>query len=158
MKIQLNTCGLLLILTIFVFTACQQSKHSEVIVVDDEVFEDEDLSDEFIDHHNALNSLDYMGIYSGMLPCADCEGIETTIELESGNSYVKKTIYLGKKDQQIFESSGTFSWLEDGNTIILEGEDEPNKYLVGENVLFHLDMEGKRITGDLADKYRLVKE
>ncbi|MCH7403183.1 copper resistance protein NlpE [Belliella kenyensis] len=158
MKNQQNTIGIFILFSFFLLGSCQQSTQSEVIVVDDEVFEGEDLGQGFIDHHNALNSLDYMGVYKGVLPCADCEGIETIIELESGNSYVKKTIYLGKKDQQVIESSGTFSWLEDGNTIILETEDEPNKYLVGENVLFHLDMDGNRITGELADNYRLVKE
>ena len=29
------------------------------------------------DEHNAKNSLDYIGMYKGILPCADCEGIET---------------------------------------------------------------------------------
>jgi len=31
-------------------------------------------------------------------------------------------------------------------------------YLVGENVLFHLDKTGNRITGDLEAKYRLSKK
>ncbi|MFD2035930.1 copper resistance protein NlpE [Belliella marina] len=143
------TCSLLLIMF-----SCQKSKHADDLVIDDEVFE----SEEFVDHHNAMNSLDYMGIYKGTLPCADCEGIETIIELGSGNSYVKKVIYLGKDDQKVTESSGTFTWNDEGNTITLNEDDEPNKYFVGENVLFHLDMDGNRIEGDLAENYKLKKE
>ena len=134
--------------------SCQKSNQSDDLVVDDEVFETE----EFVDHHTALNSLDYMGIYKGVLPCADCEGIQTTVELGSGNSYTKKVIYLGKDDQEVFESAGTFTWNDAGNTITLNEEDEPNQYFVGENVLFHLDMEGNRIEGELAEKYQLNKE
>ncbi len=43
--------------------------------------------------HNAENSPDFMGIYHGLLPCTVCEEIEVTMELGSGNSYVKKTIF-----------------------------------------------------------------
>ncbi len=148
----------IILLSTFMFTACQKSNESESLVIDDEMFESTELTEEFIDHHNAANSLDYVGIYKGILPCADCEGIETSIELGSGNSYVKKMIYLGKADQKMIETSGTFTWSEDGSTITLIEDEEPNQYFVGENVLFHLDMDGNRIMGDLAIKYRLEKQ
>lgn len=143
--------------------SCQKSDQKSAEMVPETVvgMPDDDLgefSDAFSNEHNAQNSLDYMGVYKGILPCADCEGIETLLELESGNSYIKKTIYHGKTDQKSRETSGVFSWNEAGNTITLEGEALPNQYFVGENYLIHLDMEGKRITGALEDKYRLTKE
>jgi len=148
-----NTSLFLLLLTgLFIFGSCQKSSKQTDTVIDDEMFED------FIDHHTSQNSLDYLGIYSGILPCADCEGIEVTLELGPGDSYIRKSTYLGKDDNQVFESSGTFSWNEAGNTITLLEEEAPNQYFVGENVLFHLDMEGNRITGDLADNYKLIKQ
>ncbi|MCF1752899.1 copper resistance protein NlpE [Mariniradius sediminis] len=130
--------------------ACQTKQQTEEIVVSDEMFEG--------DEHNAVTSLDFMGIYEGVLPCADCEGIQTVIELGVGNSYVKKVTYLGKENSEVIETQGTFSWNDEGNTITLDSEPAPNQYFVGENVLFHLDMDGNRITGDLADKYRLNKK
>lgn len=142
---------------LFLIMGCQKSNQSDEIIVDDAMFETEEFSEEFLNEHNAANSLDYMGIYSGILPCADCEGIDTTIELGSGNSYVKKIIYLGKDDQQVVESGGTFTWNDAGNIITLNEEAAPNQYFVGENVLFHLDINGNRITGELAEKYELRK-
>lgn len=130
--------------------ACQTKQHTEEIVVSDEMFEG--------DEHNAVTSLDFMGIYEGVLPCADCEGIQTVIELGVGNSYVKKVTYLGKENSEVIETQGTFSWNDEGNTITLDSEPAPNQYFVGENVLFHLDIDGNRIAGDLADKYRLNKK
>jgi len=147
------------ILIFLTLVSCKKSENVEREIDSKAVIETmgNDL-EEFSDDHNAQNSLDYMGVYKGILPCADCEGIETIVELESGNSYVKKIIYLGKADQKIHESSGFFSWNNAGNTITIEGEAPPNQYFVGENQLIHLDMSGNRITGPLAEKYRLIKE
>jgi heat shock protein HslJ/uncharacterized lipoprotein NlpE involved in copper resistance len=108
-----------------------------------------------VDEHNAKISLDYIGIYKGNLPCADCETIETTIALTE-DSYVKETVYKGKS-KEVFKETGNYSWNEAGNTITLLNSEASNQYFVGENVLFHLDADGKRIEGDLTDKYRLNK-
>ena len=108
--------------------------------------------------HNAKNTLDVDGKYVGVLPCADCEGIETSIILSPENAFVLETNYLGFEDNKHRKISGKYTWHELGNTIILEGIDVPNQYFVGENQLFHLDMEGKKITGDLAEKYILKKQ
>lgn len=99
------------------------------------------------------NALDWEGTYYGVLPCADCEGIETVITIRYDETYMIKTKYLGK-DEQVFEEKGTFTWNELGNIITL---DQPigQKYQVGENQLFHLDQDGQRITGELAEQYRL---
>ncbi|MBW3467992.1 copper resistance protein NlpE [Arthrospiribacter ruber] len=139
---------------IFVFS-CQPSTKETDTEQDEIIVEEEYFAP---DEHNARISLDYEGIYEGVLPCADCEGIETTVEIGPSYSFVKKTVYLGKDNDTKNEYSGTYKWNDAGNTIILEGVDAPNQYFVGENVLFHLDMEGNRITGDLADNYALRKK
>ncbi|SEK98774.1 copper resistance protein NlpE N-terminal domain-containing protein [Parapedobacter koreensis] len=104
--------------------------------------------------HNSRNALDWSGTYQGTLPCADCPGIRYTITLNADNSYLLKTQYLEKGDS-VFTESGSFSWDETGSQITLDERDE--KFQVGENQLFHLDMEGNRITGNLAEHYILAK-
>lgn len=106
--------------------------------------------------HNAQNSLDYQGVYSGKLPTASGEGVNVSITIEE-TTFVKKTEYIGKKDAPI-EEKGNYTWNNEGNTITLEGvKDSPNKYFVGENTLTQLDMDGNRITGEHADLYILRK-
>ena len=39
------------------------------------------------DIHNAETSLDYRGTYRGVLPAADCPGIETTLTLKPDGTY-----------------------------------------------------------------------
>lgn len=109
--------------------------------------------------HNANNSLSWNGMYKGVVPCADCEGIETVLVLNTDNTYLLRTNYLGKPDAQAVEKTGALTWNAEGNTVILGGiENAPNQYFVGENKLIQLDMTGQRITGQLADKYILTKQ
>ena len=104
------------------------------------------------------NALDWEGVYEGTVPCADCEGIATTLVIDYDNNFELKTKYLGKSEEG-FSHSGSFTWNEKGNIITLEGlENRPSQYLVGENQLFQLDMEGERVIGELADKYILRKK
>jgi uncharacterized lipoprotein NlpE involved in copper resistance len=111
-----------------------------------------------IDSHNSQNSLDWQGTYKGVTPCADCEGIETEIILNNDFSYTLKTKYLGKGDGKVFQEAGSFVWDKTGAIISLEGlKGSPSQYKVGENRLIQLDMEGKVIEGDLAEKYVLTK-
>jgi uncharacterized lipoprotein NlpE involved in copper resistance len=107
---------------------------------------------------NSQNSLDWSGTYKGITPCADCEGIETELVLNQDLTYVIKTKYLGKGDGKVFEEKGNFVWDKTGGIISLQvSKGGPSQYKVGENQLIQLDMEGKPITGALAEKYVLTK-
>ncbi|MDH6357561.1 copper resistance protein NlpE [Parabacteroides sp. PF5-9] len=109
------------------------------------------------DTHNSQNALDYEGLYVGTLPCADCSGIYTEITL-SRDSFSMKQVYQGiEKENIAFEKSGKYSWNEQGSIITLGG-DSAEQYQVGENKLFALDIQGHRITGDLAELYILTKK
>jgi uncharacterized lipoprotein NlpE involved in copper resistance len=107
--------------------------------------------------HTSQNSIDYEGTYEGILPCADCEGIKTVINLKS-SSYIMKTTYLGK-NKTVYETTGSYSWDKSGQIIIMDGiKGSPNQYFIGEGYMTQLDMEGHRITGELAEKYTLKKK
>ena len=107
---------------------------------------------------NSKTSLDWAGVYKGTLPCADCEGIETRISLQSNNSFNLSSKYLGKEENASVFNEGAFEWNHEGSKIsLMENGKIIQQYQVGENVLFYLDQEGKRITGALAEKYILTK-
>jgi len=109
--------------------------------------------------HNSKNSLDWAGVYSGILPCADCDGIETVVTLTKDLTYHVDTRYKGKSGST-FGIKGKFSWSQDGTRIELQGIQSgtgPIHYQVGENHLVQLDMEGKKITGPMASRYILKK-
>lgn len=102
------------------------------------------------------------GIYEGVFPCADCEGIETLLTLGDSGEFRQESSYLGVDDgESIYVSEGTFEQSNDGKFIKLniDGEDSMfNQYLVKQNRLVKLDSEGKRIEGEMADLYVLKKK
>ena len=137
-----------IILSFFFVLSCE-TKKEETAVETIEVVADE---------HTAKNSLDYLGTYKGVLPCADCEGIETEIVLNKDETYTKKTKYLGK-DETVIEELGDFTWLEDGTRMSLEGLDsEPVLYFVAEGKLIQLDEDGNKIEGDMGKNHELIKQ
>lgn len=109
------------------------------------------------DLHTSQSSVDWEGTYSNIMPCADCEGIETIVRLGKNNTYQLSRKYLGKSNLK-YNSSGVFTWIEGGNKILLDDKTDRWIFQVGENQLFLLDKEGDRITGIMADKYRLIKQ
>ena len=140
-------------ISLFVFISCKESLKNQPASTEQSIIADSAVSD----GHNSANSLDFAGTYTGILPCADCEGIKTEIILNKDLTYEIRKSYLGK-DEKIFEITGSFAWNAEGNTIIFSGiKDAPNQYFVSEDKVIQLDMEGRRITGNLADKYVLVK-
>ncbi|EMR01510.1 copper resistance protein NlpE N-terminal domain-containing protein [Cesiribacter andamanensis] len=107
----------------------------------------------------SYQAVDWPGTYRGLLPCADCAGIETVMELNPDQTYVLTTRYEGKEAAMV-QSQGSFHWNEAGTTLILENEegaDRPTYYKLGEGQLTQLDRQGQPIAGALADKYVLQK-
>ncbi|HSQ46276.1 MAG TPA: copper resistance protein NlpE N-terminal domain-containing protein [Lutibacter sp.] len=137
---------ILIILTIFTtISACKTDKKS---IQSTEATPD-----------NSRTSLDWKGVYRGVLPCADCEGIQTEIALNIDLTYQITSKYLGK-NEEAFKEIGTFIWDDAGAKITLknaEPNSATNQYLVGENMLFKLDADGNRIEGELKEKYQLKK-
>ena len=105
--------------------------------------------------HNARNALDWAGAYRGVLPCADCQGIETVVVLAGDGTFRSQAKYLGKGDQ-LFSEEGRFAWNDAGDTVTLAGA-EPSRYFVGENRLTRLAQGGSRVTGALAENYVLTR-
>ncbi len=108
---------------------------------------------------NTQVSVDWDGTYKGTIPCADCEGIETTLTLNKDQTYLLKSSYLGRNDALEQEMSGTFEWDESGSKVTLMHMDKiEGQYKIGENQAWFLDRSGDIITGDLADLYILKKQ
>jgi uncharacterized lipoprotein NlpE involved in copper resistance len=109
------------------------------------------------DMHTSRISLDWQGTYLGILPTAGGGGMETKITLSEDCSYTMQTKYLDKEDS-VSARKGKFVWDEKGSKITLQNIiSSPSQYLVGENMLIQLDMDGNRITGELEEHYILRK-
>ena len=98
-------------------------------------------------------------VYEGILPCADCEGIRTTLTLFQNNlkkryTYMLQEKYLGQDNDKTFETTGNWSALkgtqQDPNAIVFqlavqnddpEDSDVINYLVVDKNTIKLIDEE-----------------
>jgi hypothetical protein len=107
--------------------------------------------------HNSKNSLDWQGVYTGTIPSGSGPGIDVRIKLNLDQSFELNYVYIDRPDSQ-FNWTGSFQWDKKGDIITLDINDAPPHYKVAENKLIQLDVNGKPISGMLADNYVLKKE
>lgn len=109
---------------------------------------------------SAQTALDWAGEYKGVLPCADCEGIKTELELNLDKTYELTQEYLGRKGEQKTAIKGSFAFdTKNPSIIILSAAADHQKFFVGENYVALRSAEtGEAITGPMADLYKLTKE
>ena len=106
--------------------------------------------------HSAHQALDWPGIYYGFPPCADCDGIKTSLALNKNNSYILITEYAGKSPREFVEK-GKFNWNDDHSVMVLTSRDGKNThyYKATQNALTQLDAKGNAFTGKQAERYTL---
>lgn len=100
----------------------------------------------------------YMGTYEGIIPCADCPGIDTKLTLNKDYTYSLSMVYQEKGDGKPFESSGSWKVNESFDIITLDFDkpSEASHYkIVDNNTIQMLDKEGKPIDSSL--NYDLTK-
>lgn len=101
----------------------------------------------------------YYGTYEGVLPCADCEGIKTTLTVNEDTTYELRSEYLGKKDDNVFEECGVYNILnEDIIELITPSSGVKTYYKILENAIALSDSDGNLNDGELAEHYILKKQ
>ena len=82
--------------------------------------------------------------WRGVLPCADCEGIETTLYLEKAGSWVMNQRYQGAKEPSSFATYG--KWARTAEKLILtDSEGEKTYFRAKGEGMEMLDREGNPI-------------
>ncbi len=100
-------------------------------------------------------SKEVQSVYEGVLPAADCPGIQTTLTLYKDGSFQLNEVYLER--DTAFTQQGTFK-VENGVLTLLETGDTPRYFRLEENAAVMLTMDQKPITGALAAHYILRKK
>lgn len=109
-----------------------------------------------VDSHTAENALDWPGRYAGLLPCADCEGIQTQLTLNADKTYVLEEHYV-KNGRALHPSKATGRFQFDAkkpSLIRLENTSPTRVYFIGEGYAEARDAQSRdKISSQL--NYRL---
>jgi uncharacterized lipoprotein YbaY/uncharacterized lipoprotein NlpE involved in copper resistance/heat shock protein HslJ len=85
--------------------------------------------------------------FLGVLPCADCAGIEYHLDVMPDRSYALRTRYLGGGEERSFDDIGSWALSSDGITLALKGGREAPVFFSIEDgdTLRKLDLMGRPI-------------
>jgi heat shock protein HslJ len=72
-----------------------------------------------VDMHTSRNSLDWAGVYEGVLPGADRAGVKTRLTLNRDGTYERVTLPVGRQEAAR-TVRGSFAWQSSGNAIRLD--------------------------------------
>ena len=98
--------------------------------------------------------------YVGTFPCADCEGIDVSLQLNKDSSYIMNSVYKGNRDDSSnssFKDTGSWS-LHGPDTLYLFTKGNTLKYIKAGSSLTQLDANGNIITGSSANMFILHKK
>jgi copper homeostasis protein (lipoprotein) len=88
--------------------------------------------------------------YTGLLPCADCEGIRYQIDVLPRSAFVQRTTYLRNGKDETFYELGSWSFSVDGRTLVLEGARDVAYWAIQDaRTLRKLDSRGDPIVSTL---------
>lgn len=105
--------------------------------------------------NTSKNALSWPGIYEGILPCADCEGIKTTLTLNKKGTFKLVSHYLnGKSGTSNKVQKGKFAWDSTKPIITLSTKEV---FFVGEGYLTKYDEKGKPIKSRLNNTLKQIK-
>lgn len=143
---RINLLLKLLPLILVITASCNRNSGNATITVDTLITDEAETEALF-----NSTSVDYEGI----VPCADCPGINTLLHLNKDSmTYFLTEVYQGKADS-VFTRSGTYRQLTGpdsiSNIIELSGvkESGPIYYeMVGDTLIYYLDKDAKRIQSE----------
>lgn len=92
----------------------------------------------------------WVGVFEDTLPCVDCGGIFTVLDIRADSTYLKKSVYLGKEpvSQNSYSTTGNLKFDPDGEIIWLDSTQEKHKLgyaLISDSILHMVGPSGKII-------------
>jgi heat shock protein HslJ len=108
-----------------------------------------------VDTHNSRNSLDWSGVYEGIVACQDCPGTQMRLTLGQDGSFElsRRALVRGAAPAS---AKGQFTWQPDGNTIVLDANGGAQGFAVGEGRVIVLNSDGSRPDAAGASLLRLA--
>ncbi|MCH4828763.1 copper resistance protein NlpE [Flavobacterium columnare] len=104
----------------------------------------------------ATSENDFIGMYNGTIPCADCPGIYTNITFKKDGKVAKSTLYLDSDDTSLTEYG---VWSKENNIIEVTIPNSPKEYytIKPDHTLTLLNADKKEVSGELAKAYIFEK-
>jgi heat shock protein HslJ len=108
-----------------------------------------------VDMHNSQNSLDWSGVYEGIVACQGCPGTQMRLMLGKDGRFELSRRALVRSATPA-TATGQFTWQPDGNTIVLDASGGAQGFAVGEGRVIVLNSDGSHPDAAGASLLRLA--
>ncbi|SHI52979.1 NlpE N-terminal domain-containing protein [Mesonia phycicola] len=93
---------------------------------------------------NSNSSIDYIGVYEGVLPCEDCDAIKAKLTLKEDQFYTLYETYSAAEGDEIKRMSGKFEWEEEKGVFSIEQVGAmPLYFKIVDNKIMHLNFKAE---------------
>lgn len=117
---------------------------------------EEKIAEQLDPENKILETATEVEQYKGLIPCADCMGIEVVLTLLSDQSYTESNTYLTDKVENPHHiEKGKFEWRND--TLYLRRKEGVSMKLRTDTALIAFDSEGNLMSDVFGSKYNLKK-
>ena len=100
----------------------------------------------------------FKGTYNGVLPCADCDGLQTSLTLDGAGNYTIQSTKLGRKPED-HTASGLYRYTTDNKHLQLDNNASNLTFMVGDSFLEVRLPDGSKGERKLPDdNYRLKRQ
>ena len=100
----------------------------------------------------------FKGTYNGVLPCADCDGLQTSLTLDGAGNYTIQSTKLGKK-QENKQDSGVYRTTTDKQYLQLDNNAGNLTFQIGNGYLELRRPDGEKLDPSQPDeKFRLKRQ
>ena len=100
----------------------------------------------------------FKGTYNGVLPCADCDGLQTSLTLDGAGNYTIQSTKLGKK-QENKQDSGVYRTTTDKQYLQLDNQTDRLTFYIGDGYLELRQPDGEKIDPEQPDEdFRLERQ
>ena len=137
------------LLMIFILASCNSNKNG--IALTDSSYKIEVPKTPVVNTEN----------YVGTLPCADCEGIAVSLQLNRDSTFIMNSVYRGSRVDSLnnhINEMGSWRLHEPDTLYLVDANRHLTKYIKTDTALIQLDGDGKIITGPLASMFVLHKK
>ena len=121
-----------------VFCACNSGTAKEETAAETEVVDSATVAQQPQPAPDTLTG----AVYSGLLPCVDCDSIQTVVALKGDSTFEKRVTYMGVKDSTLVVAPQKGRWSMIADTVQLLQTTAPNRFIRRDSVLLQLDLMG----------------
>lgn len=146
------------VLIVLLFVACKTTKPKPACCTQEDI--EKPVEDDSVVTMEVVD-MSWVGVYKGLLPCDNCDGMDVTLNLKADENYHLEIDYLGTDSTLVRDF--IITWNIRGDIVMLIDEDSmeiKDRFQLAEDAVYFLvhNRERLSVADDFEEAYKLTKQ